>query len=214
MTSARFVFLAAFLMGSAAFAHADGVPVDPVMDVSDPSCTSESGCPNPIPAGQGFQFTTVPNSNGDGKAGGIFEATNMGGLWTSLLFRFNTFSATEFGPVSCTIGRGGPGRPFDFCEVLPGVDTTSVLYNCDSTGCGIPFRDIFTINLNDLPLGTGSWPRDLLITAFPNSDTTITKFVTLAPNPMPEPATLTLLGIGLGALAAKRRFRSQRQARS
>src|SRR6267143_1231187 len=97
MTSARFVLLAVLLLGSAALTYADSVPVDPVMDVSDPQCPSPtgSGCPTNVGPHQGFQFTT--NAQG----GGIFMGTNesaagdFSGLWSSLLFTFKSPIVTQ-----------------------------------------------------------------------------------------------------------------------
>ena len=216
MTSQRFVLLAVLLMGSAAFARADGVPVDPQMDVSDPQCPPNTVCPTPIGPNQGFKFTA--NAAG----GGIFMGTNEDSQWNSLLFTFASLSAGM--TITCTSsGTGGGPAPFASpCtqQVDPfNSSLTDLIYNnttgsCDTEiGCpGIALGEIFTINLNDPGLSTGSWPVGLLFTAYPNENRNLTNFVTLTS--MPEPGTLTLLGIGLGALAAKRRFRGQRDSKS
>src|SRR5258708_36081517 len=115
MTFGRFVFLAALLMGSAVFANADGVPVDPVIDVSDPICPPDTVCPNPVGPNQGFRFTVVGG-------GGIFMATNQSAsdsnpsrLWSSLLFTFPRMGLT-LEQITCTSGAGG-NAPFGFpCE--------------------------------------------------------------------------------------------------
>lgn len=213
----RFVLIGLILLGSASLLRADGIPIDPLMDVTDPPCFEGMVCPNPIGPNQGFRFTTVPNGNGDGKAGGVFEATNFSGVaWTSLLFEFNNFSLQTFGPLSCTInGTGGTRTPFDFCSIFRGEFTTTIDYTCDTRACvgGIPVGDIFRITLNDIPALTGSWPQGLVITGFPNGNRNPSGgFVTLTPTPVPEPATLTLLGIGLTAMVAKRKYRGRRDS--
>jgi hypothetical protein len=214
MTPARFFFLAIFLLGSAALTYADGVPVDPVMDVSDPSCPVETVCPNPIGPNQGFRFTVVGG-------GGVFMATNQSasdsnptGLWSSLLFTLPRTGLT-LDQITCTSGAGG-NAPFGSpCAKSLENDGTviALLYtiscSVEPVVCtsGIPNNDIFTINLN----GPNPWPA-VTFTAYPNADRTLTDFRILTP--VPEPATLTLLAVGMGALVAKRRFRSQRQAGS
>jgi hypothetical protein len=68
MKGLRFFFLAILVGGSAAVVRADGLPVDPGMDVSDPLCTSSS-CPGSVGAGQGFTFKVGANG------GGVFSGT-------------------------------------------------------------------------------------------------------------------------------------------
>src|SRR5258708_9832453 len=75
MNLTRLALVVIVLIGSAAVARADGLPVDPKMDVSDPTCTTSS-CPNPVGPNQGFQFTVVPNSPGSTDCGGGFMATH------------------------------------------------------------------------------------------------------------------------------------------
>jgi hypothetical protein len=222
MTSSRYVLLAILLMGSAALTYADGVPVDPVIDVSDPQCPSPtgSGCPSNVGPNQGFQFTT--NAQG----GGIFMGTNQSaigdfnGLWSSLLITFNSPLVTA-AQVSCTSSAGtNPTAPFQSpCLITTERNgTVDLLYsrfcNPDLGGCstrpGLPNNDIFTINLNSTD-PTQLWPAGLTFLGYPNENRNVSSFQILTET-VPEPGTLTLLGIGLGALVAKQRFRSQRQA--
>jgi PEP-CTERM motif len=220
MTSPRFAFLAILLMGSASLAHADGIPVDPQMDVSDPFCPSESGsgCPTNVNEGQGFMFTVGPNG------GGIFMGTNEDSQWNSLLFTFPSLPPTMV--ISCT-SSGTGDNPAPFASPCTQQEDpfndglTDLIYTTSGESCGIesfcpgiPVGEIFTINLNDTGLSTGSWPVGTTFTAFPNQVRSLTSFVTLTSASVPEPGTITLLGAGLVALVAKRRFRRQLQARS
>jgi len=221
MKGTRFLVLPLLLVGFSALAYADGVPVDPQMDVSDPTCPTGATCPSPVGPGQGFTFTT--NAAG----GGIFMGTNQSGsenTWSSLLFTFVP-PAGGVGPITCTSGAVGAAPFFPCSQSTEQNGTVDLFYNsfCIEGTCpsGITPNDIFTITLNDIVNGivlpTGSWPAGLTFLAYPNTSPgqekqPINGFVTLTP--MPEPGTLTLLGIGLGALAAKRRFRSQRNSKS
>jgi hypothetical protein len=204
-------------MGSAAFAYADGVPVDPLIDVTDPLCGSEtgSGCPTNVGPNEGFQFTT--NAQG----GGIFMGTNeSASLWSTLLITFKSLTVTE-AQVTCTSSAGSnPTAPFQSpCSKSTETDGTVDLFYtrfCDFETCstrpGLPNNDIFTINLNAIIPGD-IWPAGLTFNGYPNGNRNVSGFQVLTET-VPEPGTLTLLGIGLGALVAKRRFRSQRRARS
>lgn len=200
----RFIYVVSFvtavlLLGSVA--KADGVPVDPQMGVSDPTCSGE-GCPSPVFVGQGFQFATV---NG----GGVFTGTNESGVtWTSLDFVLSgtavlasSISCSAAGLYTCFVNSDGSG------------DATNILYNslCDGcSGTGIPNNEQFFVSLNDTGSTTGSWPVDEMFTANYNN-TTPTIFTPLTPvAPVPEPSTIALVCTGLGALIAKRK----RQARS
>jgi hypothetical protein len=220
MRSACYVFLAIFLMGSAGLAYADGLPVDPRMDTSDPPCTGAS-CPSPVGPNQGITFAA--NAQG----GGIFLGTNESasdsstGQWDSLLLTFKPPSG-GVGPISCTSGAEG-GQPFDSpCSMSTEDDGTVDLFytdSCEGDSCpnGIPNNDIFKITLNDLGVTTGSWPAGLTFLGYPNTnpgteDSLTTTFVPLSE--VPEPATLTLMGAGLATLLAKKKLRSRGQSNS
>jgi hypothetical protein len=218
MKFTRLFFLAFLLVGSSALAYADGVPVDPQMDVSDPPCSSPSGsgCPTNVNEGQGFRFTVGANG------GGIFMGTNEDSQWNSLLFTFAnlppnmlitcTSSGTAGGPAPFASPCTQQGDPFN--EGLTDLIYTNNGQGCDiELGCpGIHVGEIFTINLNDPGVSTGSWPVGLTFTAFPNQNRAVTSFAILTAT-VPEPGALTLLGIGLGALFARRKFWKQRDSR-
>lgn len=201
MARLRFVLMGLLLMGSASLIKADGIPIDPLMDVTDPPCFE--GCPNPVAPGQAFQFTV----GADG--GGIFTFTNQSGiLWKSLLFVVSGSGIEDLGLINCT-SSGDPspfaspcGKSFD-----PDGSSIDLFYNACPDGCifpGIPDNNTITINLNDLTGATGgSWRVGTHMTGFYNGDRTLN---------VPEPATLTLLGLGIGALFARRKFRVARNS--
>jgi len=219
MNSARCFFLAILLMGSAALARADGVPVDPRMDVSDPTCSTEATCPSPVGPNQGITFTV--NAQG----GGVFMGTNESGsenTWNSLLLTFMP-PAGGVGPISCTSGAVG-AAPFNSpCAMSTEENGMVDLFYSDSCdaefGCpvGITPNDIFTITLNDIGSTSGSWPAGLTFLGYVNTSPGYEQqptngFVTLTS--MPEPGTLTLLGVGIAALGLKRKFWQQHDSRA
>jgi PEP-CTERM motif len=205
MKCTRFVFLLLLLMGSSVLAYADGVPVDPRMDVSDPSCGEISPC-TPI-EGTSFPFTS--NNNG----GGFFTFQNVSGTdWTSLLVEtgsipFNVPADT----VTCVTNAFLSCQVFDLAGGVTAMYFSGVNSDSDFGPFGILNNSVFTVNLNDLvdgvpntdPKGSGGWGLGRDFTATAN-----------APSPVPEPATLTLLGIGIAALLSKNKLHSQRRARS
>jgi PEP-CTERM motif len=194
MKSARFLCLAVLVIGFAAVGRADGLPVDPVLDVSDPTCSE--GCTSVGPD-LTFHFFS------DGAGGGInFFQNNSGQSWSSLLIEtgsspFNVPANT----VTCTTNA------FLMCQVFDLAGGVTAMYLSGVASeviTGIGNGVFFTIELNDIKgIDGGSWGN------FRRFDATAN-----AASPVPEPATLTLLGIGIGALAAKRRFRGERNSRA
>ncbi len=193
MKSARYLFIAMLLMGSAALAHADGVPADPRMDVSDPSC------PCTIITDTSFSFSS--NANG----GGFFTFENESDSnWTSLLIETNGIAADTVNATSDLFAN---------TPEVYNIGNLLVIYfsGVSGPGCeedcfyGIPNasdENVFTINLNTSPDdnsvdGMGGWvPAGLAFSADANVP---------APH-VPEPSTLTLIAVGLGALLAKKKL--------
>jgi len=192
MTTSRFLLVALLLMGAAALAQADGVPTDPRMDVSDPTCGD--GCT--ILTGTSFMFSS--NSNGGGFL--TFENDSESN-WTSLLIETTGIAADTVNATS---------NLFENTPEVYNIGNLLVIYfsGVSGPGCeedcfpGIPNssdENVFTINLNTNPddtstNGTGGWGPDLGFSANAN-----------VPAPtVPEPATLTLIAVGLGALLAKK----------
>ena len=198
MKTKLLVLAVLLILASAAVVHADTIPADPKMAVTDPFC--ESNC------GTFLEFTHFSfNSNASG--GGFLSFVNASGVdWTTLLIEtgsdpFNVPANT----VTCETNA------FLSCAVsdLPGGITAIYLSGLNNDNVnGIPQNFQFFINLNnDIngnvitdPNGSGGWGNNRLFTADAN-----------VAAPVPEPATLTLLGIGIGALLAKRKLRSQRE---
>jgi hypothetical protein len=190
MKSLRFLCLGVLLIGLAAVVRADGLPVDPVIDVSDPTCP-EGGC---VSVGPGLTFSFSSDSAG----GGITDFQNNSGQnWSSLLIEtgsspFNVPANT----VTCTTNA------FLMCQVFDLAGGTTAIYLSGVASeivTGIGNAAVFAIELNTIKgIDGGSW-------GFPRTFDGLAN----APTPAPEPATLTLLVVGIGALAAKRRLRRQ-----
>ena len=184
------------LLGS--FAKADGVPVDPVMGVSDPIC-GDGGCP--IVEGTTFSFFSNQFSGGTNQ----FQNGSTV-VWTTLLIDVTTNGGTlpsvAADTITCRTNAFATCQSFD----LANGDTAIYLSGMVTFGDAIPIGNVATLNLNDLESGvqpfnvngTGGWGslRQFDVTAN-------------APSPVPEPATITLLGVGVGALLTKRKLRNK-----
>jgi hypothetical protein len=182
------------LLASSAVVHADTIPADPKMAVTDPFC--EENCGTFL---EGTSFTFSSNANG----GGFLTFVNGSGVdWTTLLIEtgsdpFNVPANT----VTCETNA------FLNCNVSDLAGGITAIYlsglNNDNIN-GIPQNFQFFINLNndvnnvvnESPNGGGGWGANRSFTADAN-----------VPAPVPEPATLTLVGIGIGALVAKKKLR-------
>jgi hypothetical protein len=201
MKCTRLFFVLLLIMGSSALAYADGVPVDPRMDVSDPNCGDISSC-TPV---EGTSFSFTSNNNG----GGFFKFQNESGTnWTSLLVETgsNPFNVPA-NSVTCTTNAFLTCQVFDLASGVTAMYFSGVSSDSEFGPFGILNAAIFTVNLNDLvndvpntdPNGSGGWGSGRDFTATAN-----------ASSPVPEPATLTLMGIGFGALLTKNKLRSRR----
>jgi PEP-CTERM motif len=203
MGKARFLFLGVLcsvLTGSSTLVRADGIPVDPVMGVSDPTSCGE-GCT----AVEGTTFSFFSDQNG----GGITQFQNQSGVnWTSLLIDVTTHDSNNqtlpsvpADTITCHTNAFATCQSFDLANGDTAIYLTGVFVLPDD----IPNLGFFTINLNDdqSPTGAdqGGWDRFRELDATAN-----------APSPVPEPATISLLGVGLGTLLAKRRLRRQRES--
>lgn len=186
--------MAILLMGFAALAHADSIPADPKMIVSDPTCGE--GCTS---VGTTFSFTS------DANGGGFLTFQNNSEIdWSSLLIE--TGSAPFNVPANSVTCQT---NAFLSCQVsdLAGGITAMYFSGVNSLASeigpfGILSGDVFTIELNDISgIDGGGWGSFRTFDASAN-----------VPAPVPEPATLTLMAAGLGALLAKRRFRSRQQS--
>jgi hypothetical protein len=205
MRFARCVFVVIILSWFGALAHADTVPVDPKMQVSDPTCGV--GCT--IVTGTSFSFS----SNVSG--GGFLTFENQSDSnWSSLLIETTGIAANSVNASSNLFSN--PVLVYNIGDLLviyfSGVSGPNCIEGCFP---GIPNtsdQNVFTINLNDDigefantdPNGSGGWGPNLAFTGDANVP---------AP-PVPEPATLTLMVAGLGAFMAKKKLAGRRQSQS
>jgi hypothetical protein len=200
LRSLRFILLAILFTVSASLAHADGVPVDPKMQVSDPSCGD--GCTSLT----GTSFTFSSNANGGGFL--TFE-NDSDASWTSLLIEATGIAADAVNASSTLFSN--PAQVYNIGDLLviyfSGVSGPGCEIECFNGIPNLSDENVFTINLNDDvnevanldPSGSGGWGAGLAFDASANVP---------APTNVPEPATLTLMAVGLGAFLVKKKIGS------
>jgi hypothetical protein len=192
------------LLVSATVAHANGMPVDPQMIVSDPFCTGTEGPCTPV-LGTTFSFSS--NANG----GGFLRFQNLSTVdWSSLLIETgSTPSNIPANTITCITNAFMSCNVFDLAGGITAIYLSGVNpVSSNTPPFGILNNFVFTINLNDNvrglpntnPAGAGGWGAFRVFDASAN-----------VPSPVPEPATLTLLGVGLVALLLKKKSRQRGQ---
>lgn len=218
MSPTRLLWLCFFLCFLAALAHADGLPpVDPQMQVDDPTC---DGCPT-VMANAPFTFS----SNATGGGTSVFT---VGGD-----INFSTLDIETAGIFGSTTDVQCFSNAFGSCTVkfLDGV-TDIFLSGCvNEVTCGIPVGRAFDIDLdtiafdtagNPLPLGcqfsasgcpaitpgVGDWGPNRSFTAIGgNGPDATTPFISA-----PEPSSILLLCSGAaGFVGLRKRMGSTRR---
>lgn len=182
----------------AGLAQADNVPVDPQMQVDDPTCP-ESGCV-PVTFGQPFTFSS--NATGGGTT--FFQIQGDSGFSTLDIETAGTFASTS--DVQCITNA------FGNCTVtfLDGV-TDIYLSGCIEGPC-IQAGGIFDIDLDNVQCdgsdctapdpGTGGWGANRSFAAIGgDSPDATTPFISA-----PEPSGFFLLCTGGAAVALRRRL--------
>ena len=183
-------------------AHADSIPIDPDIQVNDPTC--DSGCTN-VTAGTPFTFSSNPSGGGTTNfrlnGSGFFTLD----IETVGAFAVNCFS-NAFG--NCT------------SKVIGGV-TDIYLSGCVEGPCLLGDGSIFDIDLDNVVLaegggcvlntdrtcetptpGTGNWGANHSFTAIGgNFADATTPFISA-----PEPSSFFLLCTGAAAVGLRRRM--------
>jgi hypothetical protein len=189
-----------------AFAHADGIPGDPVMQVDDPTCggPDQPTCPVVF---AGIPFTFSANADGGGATSFQVDPSGTG------FFNLDIETAATFGTTSniqCF------SDAFE-CQVrfLGNVTDIFLSENGDAGKNGFPEGAIFTIDLGNLVPNTDCNPNTgLCPTTEAGGWNANEAFVGQAnlPNgaptspliPSPEPSSIFLLAAGATALFGKR----------
>ena len=215
MRPTRLLWLCFFLCFLAALAHADGLPpVDPQMQVDDPTC---DGCPTVV-ANTPFTFS----SNAAGGGTSIFMVGGDIGFNTLDIETAGTFPSTT--DVQCF------SNAFEGCNVsfLDGV-TDIFLTRCVGEFCksGLPLGTVFDIDLDNVVFnsdgvpqcdpttgvcqttpGVGGWGSNRAFAAIGgNGPDATTPFISA-----PEPSSILLLCSGAaGFVGLRKRMGSTRR---
>jgi hypothetical protein len=183
-------------------AFADGIPVDPVIQINDPTCPTETPCAPLVGAGVPFTFMADDNGGGPPPGTNMFQVSGPG------FFSLDVQTAGFIDPASinCTSNR--------FNCTVTNLDNNTVTdmffteFICEAEVCstGFPTGDVFTVNL-----GTTGWGADREFVAEAN-------LTTPADNPtlVSEPSTMALFtvslacfGMVMGARILGRHFSAQ-----
>jgi PEP-CTERM motif len=202
MRQTRVLWLCLLFCLFCTFAYADSIPIDPDIQVNDPSC--DSGCTN-VTAATPFTFSS--NASGGGTTN---FRLNGSGFFTLDIETVGTFAVNCFSNAfgSCT------------SKVIGGV-TDIYLSGCSDSPCLRGDGSIFDIDLDNVILsegggcalstdgtcqtptpGTGSWSAIQSFTAIGgNFADATTPFISA-----PEPSSFFLLCTGAAAGALRRRM--------